>query len=65
MQIRISLTSSYDDKEKGVEMPDIEIGKEYDGRAPTIEEVEALIAIFRRCLPDAPTKPKVRELGSA
>ena len=65
MQIKICLNSDYDDREKGTEMPDIEISKEYAGRVPTSEEVDAIIELFRRCLPDTPAKTKVRELGSA
>ena len=65
MQIRINLSSDYDDREKGLDMPDIEMSKEFSGRVPTIEEIDAVINLFRRCLSDSPSKPKVRELGSA
>jgi hypothetical protein len=65
MQIRLSIESSYDDKEKGVNMPDVVITNEYEGRMPTTEELEDLISLFRRCIVDTPSKPKVRELGSA
>lgn len=65
MHIRLSINSNYDDKEHGITMPDIEISKEYEGRIPTAEEVDEIISLFRRCLGDSPSKPKVRELGSA
>lgn len=68
MYIRLSINADYNDKEKGVDLPDIEISKEFEGRVPTNEEIEAVIAIFKRCLTtqeETTAKPKVRELGSA
>lgn len=65
MHIRLSISSNYDDKEKGVTMPDIDISKEYEGRMPTADELEELVSLFRRCIVDTPSKSKVRELGSA
>ena len=64
MQIRLSLTSDYSDREKGVEMPDVEISKEFEGTVPTAEQLDSLIALFRRCIvEDTADKPKTRELG--
>lgn len=60
MHIRINLNSSYDDKEKGIDMPDIDLSKDYEGRVPSQEEIDALVNILKRCLPEAPTKNKVR-----
>lgn len=66
MYIRLSLSSDYNDKEKDVDLPEVEISKEFEGRAPTQEEVDRLVAIFKRCLDDeSSAKPKVRELGGA
>jgi hypothetical protein len=65
MQIRLSIESNYDDRQKGTNMPDVVISNEYEGRMPTTEELEELISLFRRCVVDTPSKPKVRELGSA
>jgi len=66
MYIRLSLSSDYNDKEKGVDLPEIDISKEFEGRAPTQEEVDRLVTIFKRCLEDDNSaKPKVRELGGA
>ena len=65
MHIRLTISSNYDDREKGVSMPDVEIGKEYEGRMPTAEELEDIISLFRRCIVDTPSNPKVRERGSA
>lgn len=65
MQIRLAINSNYNDIEKGTTFPDIEISKEFEGRTPTADELEELISLFRRCIVDPSSKPKVRELGSA
>lgn len=70
MYFRISLSSSHEDRENKVELPDIEFSKEFEGKIPTASEIDYIIGMFRRCLTDAPeqtgseTKPKIRELGN-
>jgi hypothetical protein len=64
MQLRVSLTSNYDDHEKGSSFPDVEMSIEYNSRIPNLDEVKSLFKRFEGVISDD-TKPaaKVRELG--